>query len=308
MTVQASVLIPTHDRPETLRLAVASVLNQTVSDLEVIIIGIGATESLRAAALDLVHADTRVSFLDRPMGSDRGEIYRHEAILAAQSDAIFYLCDDDLLLPEHVADLLELLESHNFVQSLNGYITPDGTVEHYPTDLAQPASIAQHLRDDIRYNSVSLTGTAHSRLFYNQVADPWSPTPAGQWPDHYQWRKMMRHPAFSGATSKRMTALQFPLTTDERNTWTAEQRRAEIERWAAVVASPGGQETIDELVVRDTWGRMEKDRVLILELDAKLAQEPARIMELNAELERVYRSKSWRYTRALRAIRLRLPH
>ena len=34
MTVRASIIIPTHNRPETLRLAVRSVLAQSVAELE----------------------------------------------------------------------------------------------------------------------------------------------------------------------------------------------------------------------------------------------------------------------------------
>ena len=102
-------------------------------------------------------------FLDFPKGPHHGERYRHDAVLAARSDAVFYLCDDDLLLPDHVADLLALLEDHNFVQSRNGYVTVEGGVGLFATDLADPDAVALHLRDDLRHNAVSITGTAHSR-------------------------------------------------------------------------------------------------------------------------------------------------
>ena len=41
---RASVLIPTHDQPTTLPLTVDTVLRQTVTDLEVILIGDGVTD------------------------------------------------------------------------------------------------------------------------------------------------------------------------------------------------------------------------------------------------------------------------
>jgi hypothetical protein len=245
---RASVLIPTHDKAATLPLAVDSVLRQSVGDLEVLLIGDGVTHPLRAVIEDLVATDERVRFLDFPKGPHHGERYRHDAVRAASSEAIFYLCDDDLLLPDHVADLLVLLETADLVQSLNGYLTPEGEVRLYPGDLADAASVAAHLDPARRHNAVSITGTAHSRAFYDEVDDPWDTTPPGRWPDHHQWSKLMRHPGFRGATSARMTALQLPTSSDGRHTWTAEARLAELERWHRVVTGPDPQAVVDELV------------------------------------------------------------
>ena len=281
MTVRASVVIPCHDKPSTLPLSVDTVLRQSVPELEVILLGDGVTDEVRSVIEGLVASDGRVRFLDFPKGPHHGEKYRHDAILAAQSDAIFYLCDDDLLLPEHVADLLELLEHANFVQSFNGYVDTDGRLGTYAADLADPASVAPMLRDVPRANSVSITGTAHSRAFYTAVGAPWETTPAGEWPDHYQWRRMMRHPDFRGATSARLTAVQLP-TSAGREEWTQEEREAELARWHAVVTSADGQQQVDaalhrgalaDLVVLRARGADEANarRVLQAEL-AELAE------------------------------------
>ena len=101
---RASVLVPIHDKPTTLPLTVDTVLRQSVEDLEVLLIGDGITDDVRSVVEGMVAADPRVRLLDFPKGPHHGERYRHDAIEAAHSDAIFYLCDDDLLLPDHVAD------------------------------------------------------------------------------------------------------------------------------------------------------------------------------------------------------------
>jgi len=248
----ASILIPTHDRPATLRLAVQSALAQSISQLEVIIIGDGVTDALRQEAFALQSSDQRVVFLDFPKGEHHGESYRHDAILAARSDAIFYLCDDDLFLPDHVSDLLELLVDHNFVQSLNGFIRSSGELEIYPANLKDPLTIHWHLRTDLTsfYNSVSLTGTAHSKGFYLDLDQPWETTPEGRWPDHFQWCKFFSSPDLQAATSSRMTALQLPTTVDGREGWSALERHAELAHWAAIVLCPGAQSLIDERVAR----------------------------------------------------------
>ena len=56
----ASVIIPTHDRAATLPIAVASVQRQTVSNIEILIVGYGPTSDVVAAAAALTRADSRV--------------------------------------------------------------------------------------------------------------------------------------------------------------------------------------------------------------------------------------------------------
>ncbi len=249
MNVRASVLIPAHNKPTTLPLTVDTVLRQTVADLEVIVIGDGVTDDVREVLKNLVEGDERVRFLDFPKGPHHGERYRHDAIMEARSDAIFYLCDDDLLLPEHVNDLLALLEDHDLVQSLNGWITPEGEVRYHADDLSEPEGVALILREELRFNSISITGTAHSRTFYEAVGDRWDTTPHGRAPDHHQFAKLLRHPACRAATSHRMTALQFPTSSGGRHTWSDEARAAELGPWYDLVIAPGAQQTIDRLGV-----------------------------------------------------------
>jgi glycosyltransferase involved in cell wall biosynthesis len=242
------VLIPAHDKPTTLPLTVDTVLRQSVEDLEVIVIGDGVTDAVRDSVRDLVRADERVRFLDFPKGPHHGERYRHDAVLAARSDAIFYLCDDDLLLPEHVADLLALLEDHTLVQSLNGFCRVDGEVDFFVGDLADADSVALLLDESLQHNFVSITGTAHSKAFYERAELPWDTTPVGEWPDHHQFRRLIGHPEFRGATSTRMTALQLPTSEDGRDTWTDAERENELSRWHALVVGPDAQTRIDEKV------------------------------------------------------------
>ncbi len=293
---RASVLIPIHDKPSTLPLTVDTALRQSVTDLEVLLIGDGVTEEVRSVARDLVDGDARVRFLDLPKGAHHGERHRHTAIEAARSDAIFYLCDDDLLLPDHVADLLDLLTDHDLVQSLNGWLTPAGAARLYAGDLADPSCVALHLRDDIRHNIVSITGTAHTRRAYLELDDPWDTTPSGQWPDHWQFRKLMRRPGFRGATSRRMTALQFPTSDGGRDTWTDEARLAEIIPWHALVTSPGGQEEVDRLVGVGVLSQLVEERVLTSEMHANLATAYADLAAAHASLadERARRDEAVR--------------
>ncbi len=297
---RASVLIPTHDKDWTLGLAVNSVLRQTEADLEVLLIGDGVTEPLRVEIERLCAADARVRFLDFPKGPHHGERYRHEAILAADSDAILYLCDDDLFLPEHVADLVALLEDHTFVQSFNGYCRPDGSVAFFAADLANPTTVHLMLDDRLGYNNASLTGTGHSRAFYLEVGDRWDTTPAGVYPDHHQWRKLWRHPAYRGATSHRMTTIQLPTSSDGRDAWTPEERHEELLGWYDLITQPDAQERLDALVATSARRALAELRDDGAWLRGLVAERDERAAELEEELATAHRQLDRARTRLAR--------
>jgi hypothetical protein len=291
----ASVLVPTHDHASTLALTVRSALGQTHADLEVLIIGDGVSDEVRTTAHALVAEDERVRFLDNPKGPHHGEIHRDAAIRQATGEHIVYCCDDDLLLPEHVADLSGMLERLDFVQSRNGYLDSGGRVGLYAGDLADPAYIALLLREDQPYNFVSLTGSAHTKSYYARTGRPWETTPAGRFPDHHQWRRMFSSVAPRAATSLRMTALQFPSHLDSRATWSAEDRFAELASWVEELPAPGTQDRVDRLVAEACWREVlavtRHQQYWRPELDAR------------DELDAMRATRTWRWSAPLRRIR-----
>lgn len=308
----ASVLIPTHDREYLLDFAIDSALAQTVP-VEVIVIGDGVTEAVRETVLRRA-SDPRVRFLDRPKADFHGESYRHEAILAASSDAIFYLCDDDLFLPTHVGELLELLADHDLVQARNAGVLPDGSLWPYPGDLSDPRAREILLDDVNRHNFVSITGTAHSRAAYLRLADPWEATPEGYWPDHYQFRKFLRAAWFRGATSEHVTAIQFPTLQFGREEWSAARRIAETSAWSARLDEPGLRDELDRrwVIAASRRGAELEWTLLARTVSLGVAGQELdgighALADRDAELSWMRNSVSWRVTAPLRAIRRRFP-
>jgi glycosyltransferase involved in cell wall biosynthesis len=65
MAPRFSVLIPTHNRSTLLRLAISSVLSQTETDFELLVVGDGCTDD----TADVVAGfDARIRWLDLPEG------------------------------------------------------------------------------------------------------------------------------------------------------------------------------------------------------------------------------------------------
>jgi glycosyltransferase involved in cell wall biosynthesis len=99
-----SIIIPTHNRPHLLPQAVGSALNQTVVDLEVIVVDDASSEPVQ------LPADPRLRVIRLEAGVG-GAGARNVGTQAARGCWVTYLDDDDCLLP-HMAEIsLSALES-----------------------------------------------------------------------------------------------------------------------------------------------------------------------------------------------------
>lgn len=98
-----SIIIPTHNRPQLLVHAVNSALEQTINDLEVIVVDDASTEPVNLPD----HPRLRVIRLTKSHG---GAGARNVGTKEANGRWIMYLDDDDRLLPQMAALSLEALE------------------------------------------------------------------------------------------------------------------------------------------------------------------------------------------------------
>lgn len=104
---RVSVIMPTCDRPQLLRRAVASVLAQTEQNLELIVINDGGTEV--NSTLEAFN-DARIRLID--CASRRGQsTARNTGLKAARGEYVAYLDDDDSYYPEHLATLLKAAQA-----------------------------------------------------------------------------------------------------------------------------------------------------------------------------------------------------
>lgn len=98
-----SIVIPTRDRPHLLPYAVKSALEQTLEDLEVIVVDDASTEPVHLPE----HPRLRIIRLSTPHG---GAGARNAGTEAARGRWISYLDDDDRILPHMAVTSLEALE------------------------------------------------------------------------------------------------------------------------------------------------------------------------------------------------------
>ena len=103
-----SVIIPTYNRASMLREAIQSVLDQTYSDFEIIVVDDGSTDN--TGDVVSVFSDTRIRYVFQ---ENRGRSNaRNHALSLARGEYIAFLDSDDLFLPSKLGIQVKALEDN----------------------------------------------------------------------------------------------------------------------------------------------------------------------------------------------------
>ena len=239
----ATVILPTHgERAAVLDYAIPSVLAQTRADIELFVIGDGVAPGTRAAIERFAAADPRVRFFDMPKHPRRGETYRHKLLQEARGRIVCYLCDRDLMLPDHVEHMGRMLERADFAHSARVAVNADDTLDvRVPLELSRRADRwkASHaiFAEAMRYE-IPLPFVAHTLAAYRRLGLAWHTTPEGMFTDGFMWRKFLQHPyARCASDNSHVTILYFPRRPNAD--WPVERRAAELARWRAKMQQAG---------------------------------------------------------------------
>src|SRR5918996_76049 len=110
MTPQASVIIPTHDRRDLLRLTLRTVLWQTGIDLEAIVVDDGSTDGTSDVVQAIGDARLRCVRHETPQGVSTA---RNHGMDLARGNWIAFLDDDDLWAPTKLRAQLDSATASN---------------------------------------------------------------------------------------------------------------------------------------------------------------------------------------------------
>src|SRR5436190_14713221 len=104
-----SVIIATYNRSGALVCAIESVLRQTFTDWELIIVGDGCTDDTAEIVARYVEADPRVRFVNLARNWGEQSAPNNVGRRLARAPLIAYLSHDDLWLPHHLKACSEAL-------------------------------------------------------------------------------------------------------------------------------------------------------------------------------------------------------
>jgi glycosyltransferase involved in cell wall biosynthesis len=106
---QVTVILPTYNWSSVLRYAIASVLRQSFTDFELLVIGDGCTDD--SAQVVAEAGDPRVRWIGLPVNSGHQSGPNNVGLSEARGEIIAYHGHDDLWLPHHLAVMVEALQS-----------------------------------------------------------------------------------------------------------------------------------------------------------------------------------------------------
>lgn len=141
-----SVLLPTFRRAKSglFRRAVQSVLDQTLSNIELIIVDDASTDGTADQIREFMDRDGRVSCLTHSRNIGLPAISEYEAFLKARSDFIAFAFDDTKFYPDALEKLLEHALDHpdeicfgHVVMKVGEYGNSNPHTVHLGSDLAQ---------------------------------------------------------------------------------------------------------------------------------------------------------------------------
>ncbi|MDG1279449.1 MAG: glycosyltransferase [Algoriphagus sp.] len=225
-TVKFSVVIPTTiDRGLILPHSVASVLKQTVQDFEILIIGDGTYEFTKEVIRDLMKKDSRIRFFDFEKHPRRGEENRHKVLMEeAKGKYISYLCDRDLMLPNHLETLEIYLSNYDFASTLNY-----STLEESEVMFNGWKNL-----DNLEKPLLKLSCVGHRLDFYKKLPFGWRTTPKELRTDMYMWEQFLNQPECRSYFGLEFTIMWFHRGSHPG--MSSKQRKVELMRWEKIIA------------------------------------------------------------------------
>ena len=231
-----TVLLPTHNRADVVGLAIRSVLAQSVTDFELLVVGDGCTDT----TAEVVHAfaDPRLAWLDLPKAPHHGGANRNVALARARGELMAYQAHDDLWLPDHLERLAACFGDERIVLAYSRplWVTPAGQVIPLAFNLGDPGTRAEFLAR--RRNAIPAACVVYRRRCHSRVAG-WDET----LPDNGDWDLWARILETFGAQA--LAVVTAPTCLHFRASWRTELNEGppELAAWkgeraAAELAAP----------------------------------------------------------------------
>lgn len=181
----ASIIIPTYNRAALIGETLDSILAQTYTHWECLIIDDGSTDNSEEILLNYCHKDPRFRFLKRPPDRPKGaNACRNIGLENAAGDAVVFFDSDDLMTPNHLQVKIDALINRQLdyaitrteffnldTNRLNNYyrfdqyaITPENYLKQRINWLTLDVAIKADLAKSIRFNEQLQSGQEYNYL------------------------------------------------------------------------------------------------------------------------------------------------
>jgi len=276
-----TILLPVVRPPDYLPFAIRSIQAQVEKRFELMVVCDGAPQATVEAARAMAVEDSRIQVLPFPKGPRHGEAYRHTALQSARGKMVCQISDDDLWMPNHLVEIAALLETCDFGNTANVMLRDDGRVHTPSGDLRVPAVLAG-MKGARAYNPFGPSFSGYTLETYRRLPEGWAPAPEGIATDLHMWRKFLALPGIKLGSRPVVTGVH--LGSPARVGWSVEQRRAELERFSAMIATSQGRDVLragfGDSMATQLWRARANEAVA----SRRLTEAEARIAQLEAQL------------------------
>ena len=234
MQPRLCILLPTHNRADTLEWALRSIARQTESNFEVLICGDGCTDGTANLAREWAEKDPRFLWFDLPKMPGFGYANRNQLMRHAKGEFMGYMAHDDLVFDDHFSKMLEPFADPNIqlVASRPLWVDNAGVILPMANNL-ESSAVLQCLIEGHHY--LPSACYMHRRSAFIDVG--WWNENLPNAADLDYWRRIALH---YGATSVRY--LTTPGVLHFRAQWktNAHPDPHQLTGWADLLTKPGG--------------------------------------------------------------------
>lgn len=162
-----SVVVPAYNATRTIGATIGSILRQTRSDLELLVVDDGSRDGTPELVRQLGATDARVRLIEQPNKGTAGA--RNTGIKESEADLVAFLDNDDMWMPRYLEAMdaaLERAPEAGFaytdaivLDDATGRIRKTSSLEHYPPLLnpAPPAGVLELLLSYVNFVMSSTT-------------------------------------------------------------------------------------------------------------------------------------------------------
>ena len=200
---RVTVIIPTYNWSSVLPYSIGSVLRQSFTDFELLVVGDGCTDNSEQVVTAI--SDSRLRWINLPVNSGHQTAPNNEGLRQARGSIIAYLGHDDLWLTHHLELMVAEIDAgagvaHSIVHMVSAkgdILSPAGEMARYRPGKWMPPTGVAHLRD-------AAQKVGGWRDYRDLSTDPESDL----------WLRMHRA-GFTFRCLPRLTAVKFPASCRE---------------------------------------------------------------------------------------------
>lgn len=164
MSLRFSIIMPVYNAGAYLAGAVESVLNQSYSDFELILVDDGATDGSGQACDKFAAVDQRVRVMHVPNGGICKA--RNIGIAAARGEYIMFCDHDDEYLPEYLAEVSKAIDEYDHPDIVK---VNHETLRRWPTG----ETAVEYAGSSVRTQVVNIVGMSNYSFFTDLVSVIW---------------------------------------------------------------------------------------------------------------------------------------